>query len=282
MPVLCGSAFKNKGVQALLDAVVDYLPAPADRAAVNGVDAHGSPVTRARRTRHRSRRSRSRSPPIPSWVISTFFRVYSGVLASGDAIHNPHKNASERIGRLVQMHANEHSEIDEVRAGDIAAAVGLEEVTTGDSLSDPSNRIKLEGMEFPEPVIAVAVEPKTDADRAKMGVALANLTREDPTFRVGTDHESGQTIIRGMGELHLEVLVERMKREFKVEANVGKPQVAYRETIRAGVEQEGKFTRQIGGTRLSSATCGSGSSRCLRAGLRVRRRDRAAAPCRAS
>jgi elongation factor G len=247
VPVLCGSAFKNKGVQALLDAVVDYLPAPADRAAVKGVDAHGNPVTRAPADDVPFAALAFKIATDPVVGNLTFFRVYSGVLAAGDAIHNPHKNASERIGRLVQMHANEHSEIDEVRAGDIAAAVGLEEVTTGDSLSDPNHRIKLEGMEFPEPVIAVAVEPKTDADRAKMGVALANLTREDPTFRVGTDQESGQTIIRGMGELHLEVLVERMKREFQVEANVGKPQVAYRETIRAGVELEGKFTRQTAG-----------------------------------
>jgi elongation factor G len=244
VPVLCGSAFKNKGVQALLDAVVDYLPAPSDRAAVKGVDAHGNAATRAPSDDVPFAALAFKIATDPAVGNLTFFRVYSGVLAAGDAIHNPHKNASERIGRLVQMHANERFEIAEVRAGDIAAAVGLEEVTTGDSLSDPQSPIKLEGMDFPEPVIAVAVEPKTDADRAKLGVALGNLTREDPTFRVGTDQESGQTIIRGMGELHLEVLVERMKREFKVEANVGKPQVAYRETVRAGVEQEGKFTRQ--------------------------------------
>jgi len=220
------------------------LPAPSDRAAVEGVDAQG----------HRVVRSPSDDAPFAALAFKiqtdpavgnlTFFRVYSGVLCTGDAIHNPHKNASEHIGRLVQMHANERFEIGEVRAGDIAAAVDLEDVTTGDSLSAPSDVIALEGMEFPEPVVAVAVEPKTDADRAKMILALGNLTREDPTFRVGVDQESGQTIIRGMGELHLEVIVERMKREFKVEANVGKPQVAYRETIRASVEQEGKFSRQ--------------------------------------
>jgi elongation factor G len=244
VPVLCGSAFRNKGVQALLDAVVDYLPAPSDRAAVRGVDASGTAVTR----------TPSDDAPFAALAFKiatdsalgnlTFFRVYSGVLATGDAILNPRTNVSERVGRLVQMHANERSEIGEVRAGDIAAAVGFEEATTGDSLCDPAGAIKLEGMEFPDPVVSVAVEPKTDADRAKLAAALRNLTREDPTLRVGTDQESGQTILSGMGELHLEVVVERMKREFNVETNVGKPQVAYRETIRAGVEQEGKFTRQ--------------------------------------
>jgi elongation factor G len=247
VPVLCGSAFKNKGVQALLDAVVDYLPAPSDRPAVKGVDGNGRPAERAP----------SDDAPFAALAFKiatdasvghlTFFRVYSGVLKTGDAIYNAHKNGGERVGRLVQMHANEHLEIDEVRAGDIAAAVGLEEVTTGDSLSDPESPIKLERMEFPEPVIAVAVEPRTDADRLRMSAALTSLSREDPTLRVGTDHESGQTIMRGMGELHLEVLIERMKREFDVEANVGKPQVAYRETIRLGVEQEGKFARAAAG-----------------------------------
>jgi elongation factor G len=247
VPVLCGSAFKNKGVQALLDAVVDYLPAPSDRADVKGSDADGRPVTRAPSDDAPFAALAFKIATDPVVGNLTFFRVYSGVLAAGDAICNPRTSASKRIGRLVQMHANERFDIEEVRAGDIAAAVGFEEGTTGDSLCDPASPIRLEGMEFPEPVVAVAVEPRTDADRARMSAALAGLTREDPTLRVGTDQESGQTIIRGMGELHLEVVVERMKREFKVEANVGKPQVAYRETIRTSVEQEGKFTRQIAG-----------------------------------
>jgi elongation factor G len=247
VPVLCGSAFKNKGVQAVLDAVVDYLPAPSDRPPVRGFlenHAEGS-------------RSASDDAPFSALAFKiatdpfvgnlTFFRVYSGVLSSGDTVYNPIKDRKERIGRLLQMHANERHEIKEVRAGDIAAAVGLKDVTTGDSLTDPDNVITLEKMEFPEPVIAVAVEPKTKADQEKMGVALGKLAREDPSFRVRTDEESGQTIISGMGELHLEIIVDRMKREFKVEANVGKPQVAYRETIRAAVEQEGKFVRQSGG-----------------------------------
>ncbi len=247
VPVLCGSAFKNKGVQALLDAVVDYLPAPSDRAPVRGVAKDGGAATRAPSDDVPFAALAFKIAADPAVGHLTFFRVYSGVLRAGDAIHEPHGSGSGRVGRLVQMHANERFEIDEVRAGDIAAAVGLEDVTTGDSLSDPDNVIKLEGMEFPEPVIAVAVEPKTEADRERMAVALGNLTREDPTLRVGADPESGQTIIRGMGELHLEVIVERMKREFKVEASVGKPQVAYRETIRVGTEQEGKFTRATAG-----------------------------------
>jgi elongation factor G len=247
VPVLCGSAFRNKGVQALLDAVVDYLPAPSDRAALRGVDANGKAVARTPADDVPFAALAFKIATDPALGNLTFFRVYSGVLTTGDAILNPRTNAAERVGRLVQMHANERSEIGEVRAGDIAAAVGFEEATTGDSLCDPASAIKLEGMEFPDPVVAVAVEPKTDADRAKLVVALRNLTREDPTLRVGTDQESGQTILSGMGELHLEVVVERMKREFNVEANVGKPQVAYRETIRTGVEQEGKFTRQAAG-----------------------------------
>ena len=264
VPVLCGSAFKNKGVQALLDAVVDYLPAPSDRAPVKGVAKDGGAATRDPSDDVPFAALAFKIAADPAVGHLTFFRVYSGVLRAGDAIHEPHGSGSGRVGRLVQMHANERFEIDEVRAGDIAAAVGLEDVTTGDSLSDPDNVIKLEGMEFPEPVIAVAVEPKTEADRERMAVALGNLAREDPTLRVGADPESGQTIIRGMGELHLEVIVERMKREFKVEASVGKPQVAYRETIRVGTEQEGKFTRAAAAT-VSSVTCGSRSSRAARA-----------------
>jgi elongation factor G len=247
VPVLCGSAFKNKGVQALLDAVVDYLPAPSDRAAVKGVDAEGNSVARTPSDDQPFAALAFKIATDPVVGNLTYLRVYSGVLSAGDAVANPRTQRHERIGRLVQMHANERLEIDEVRAGDIAAAVGFEEGTTGDSLCDPGNAIKLEGMEFPEPVVAVAVEPKTDADRVLMGAALRNLTREDPTLRVGTDQETGQTILSGMGELHLEVVVERMKREFKVETNVGKPQVAYRETVRAGVEQEGKFARAAGG-----------------------------------
>jgi elongation factor G len=247
VPVLCGSAFKNKGVQALLDAVVDYLPAPSDRAAVRGVDANGKTVTRTPSDEAPFAALAFKIATDPALGNLTFFRVYSGVLATGDAILNPRTKVSEQVGRLVQMHANERSEIGEVRAGDIAAAVNFEEGTTGDSLCDPVSAIRLEGMEFPDPVVAVAVEPKTDADRAMLAAALRNLTREDPTLRIGTDPESGQTILSGMGELHLEVVVERMKREFKVETNVGKPQVAYRETIRLGVEQEGKFTRQVAG-----------------------------------
>ena len=247
VPVLCGSAFKNKGVQAVLDAVVDYLPAPSDRPPVKGF------------LEDKSEGSRAASDDAPFSALAfkiatdpfvgnlTFFRVYSGVLTSGDTVFNPIKEKKERIGRLLQMHANERNEIKEVRAGDIAAAVGLKDVTTGDSLTDPDNVITLEKMEFPEPVISVAVEPRTKADQERMGMALGKLAREDPSFRVRTDEESGQTIISGMGELHLEIIVDRMKREFKVEANVGKPQVAYRETIRLGVEQEGKFVRQSGG-----------------------------------
>jgi elongation factor G len=247
VPVLCGSAFKNKGVQAVLDAVIDYLPSPADRPPIKGILENGS----------EDRRGSSDDAPFAAlaFKIATdpfvgnlaFFRVYSGVLNSGDTVYNPVKSGRERIGRLLQMHANDRTEIKEVRAGDIAAAVGLKDVTTGDTLTDPKAIITLERMEFPEPVISVAVEPKTKADQEKMGLALSKLAREDPSFRVHTDEESVQTIISGMGELHLEIIVDRMKREFKVEANVGKPQVAYRETIRRAVEQEGKFVRQSGG-----------------------------------
>jgi elongation factor G len=244
---MCGSAFKNKGVQALLDAVIHFMPSPIDVPAIRGIledDTEGE-------------RHADDDEPFAALAFKiatdpfvgnlTFFRVYSGVLNSGDTIYNPIKSKKERVGRILQMHSNDRKEIKEVRAGDIAAAVGLKDVTTGDSLTDPKHIIMLERMEFPEPVISVAVEPRTVADQEKMGVALQKLAKEDPSFRVHTDEESGQTIISGMGELHLDIIVDRMKREFKVEANVGKPQVAYRETIRKSVKQEGKFIRQSGG-----------------------------------
>ena len=248
VPMLCGSAFKNKGVQAMLDAVIEFMPAPGDVEAIRGTLENGE----------EDRRIASDDAPFAALAFKiatdpyvgtlTFFRVYSGVLNSGDSVYNPVKDRKERIGRLLQMHANSREEIKEVRAGDIAAAVGIKDVTTGDTLCDLNNIITLERMDFPEPVIAVAVEPKTKADQEKMGIALSRLAAEDPSFRVSTDQESGQTIIAGMGELHLEIIVDRMKREFKVEANVGKPQVAYRETIRGTVEKvEGKFVRQSGG-----------------------------------
>jgi elongation factor G len=246
--VTCGSAFKNKGVQAMLDAVIEYLPAPTDVQAINGVLEDGET--------HAERHS-SDDEPFSALAFKiatdpfvgnlTFFRVYSGVVNSGDTVLNSVKDKRERFGRIVQMHANKREEIGEVRAGDIAAAIGLKDVTTGDTLCDQNKPIILERMDFPEPVISVAVEPKTKADQEKMGLALGRLAKEDPSFRVWTDEESGQTIIAGMGELHLEILVDRMRREFNVEANVGKPQVAYRETIRNTVEQEGKFVRQSGG-----------------------------------
>ncbi|MBI0027735.1 elongation factor G [Gilliamella apicola] len=245
--VTCGSAFKNKGVQFMLDAVIEYLPAPTDVPAIKGELANGEAAER----------HSSDDEPFSSLAFKiatdpfvgnlTFFRVYSGVVNSGDTVLNSVKDKKERFGRIVQMHANKREEIKEVRAGDIAAAIGLKDVTTGDTLCAESAPIILERMEFPEPVISVAVEPKTKADQEKMGLALGRLAQEDPSFRVHTDEESGQTIISGMGELHLEIIVDRMKREFKVEANVGKPQVAYRETIRNEVEQEGKFVRQSGG-----------------------------------
>src|ERR671914_2552106 len=245
--VLCGSAFKNKGVQALLDAVIEYLPSPVDVPPITGILEAGIPDQRiaADNAPYASLAFKIATDPFVGTL--TFFRVYSGILNSGDTVYNPIKGRKERIGRLLQMHANTREEIKEVRAGDIAAAVGLKEVTTGDTPCDINKVITLERMEFPDPVIAVAVEPKTKADQEKMGMALSKLAAEDPSFRVHTDEESGQTIISGMGELHLEIIVDRMKREFKVEANVGKPQVAYRETIRAKVEQEGKFVRQSGG-----------------------------------
>ncbi len=250
VPVFCGSAFKNKGVQAILDGIIDYMPSPADVHAIKGILDDGKDTE--------AERPATDDAPFAALAFKiatdpfvgnlTFFRVYSGVLNSGDTVYNPVKDKKDRIGRILQMHANSREEIKEVRAGDIAAAVGLKDVTTGDTLCDKDNVITLERMDFPEPVIAVAVEPKTKADQEKMGIALGKLAHEDPSFRVSTDEESGQTIIAGMGELHLEIIVERMKREFSVEANVGKPQVAYRETIRKVVEKvEGKFVRQSGG-----------------------------------
>jgi len=250
VPVFCGSAFKNKGVQTMLDAVIEYMPSPIDVPAITGILDD----------KDESEGERQAADDVPFAALAfkiatdpfvgtlTFFRAYSGILKSGDSVFNPVKGKKERIGRLLQMHANSREELNEVCAGDIAAAVGLKDVTTGDTLCDVKNVITLERMEFPEPVIAVAVEPKTKPDQEKMGIALSKLAQEDPSFRVHTDEESGQTIISGMGELHLEIIIDRMKREFKVDANVGKPQVAYRETIRATLEKaEGKFVRQSGG-----------------------------------
>jgi elongation factor G len=247
VPMMCGSAFKNKGVQAMLDAVIEFMPSPLDVPAIVGIKDDES----------EDERHADDSEPFSALAFKiatdpfvgnlTFFRVYSGILNSGDTIFNPVKGKKERIGRILQMHANDRKEVKEVRAGDIAAAVGLKDVTTGDTLCDLTHKITLERMEFPEPVISVAVEPRTKPDQEKMGIAMQKLAKEDPSFRVHTDEESGQTIISGMGELHLDIIVDRMKREFNVEANVGKPQVAYRETIRKTVEQEGKFVRQSGG-----------------------------------
>ncbi len=245
--VTCGSAFKNKGVQAVLDAVIDYMPSPAEVADVRGQTEDGEEIARAPTDQAPFSALAFKILNDPFVGNLTFFRVYSGTLNSGDQLYVPNRSRKERIGRLLQMHASDRVEIKEVHAGDIAAAVGLKDVTTGDTLSDPDEVIVLEKMDFPEPVISVAVEPKTKADQEKMGVALQRLAKEDPSFRVSSDQESGQTIISGMGELHLEIIVDRMKREFKVEASVGKPQVAYRETIRKTVEQEGKFVRQTGG-----------------------------------
>ena len=247
VPVLCGSAFKNKGVQAVLDAVIEYLPSPSERPAIKGILENDS----------EAECESSDDAPFAALAFKiatdpfvgnlTFFRVYSGVLKSGDTIINTVRSRRERIGRILQMHANDREEVTEVRAGDIAAAVGLKDVTTGDSLTAPGRRIILERMEFPEPVISVAVEPRTKADQDRLGMALSKLAREDPSFRIHTDEESAQTIISGMGELHLEIIIDRLKREFRVEASVGRPQVAYRETISRVVEQEGKFVRQTGG-----------------------------------
>ncbi|MCP4877823.1 MAG: elongation factor G [Gammaproteobacteria bacterium] len=248
VPALCGSAFKNKGVQAMLDAVVRYMPSPLDVPAIKGINSEGE---------YEGERPADDNAPFAALAFKiatdpfvgnlTFFRVYSGVLKAGDAVYNSVRGKKERIGRVLQMHANSREELKEVRAGDIAAAVGLKDVGTGDTLCEFSDKIMLERMEFPDPVISVAVEPKTISDQEKMGIALGKLAREDPSFRVRTDEESGQTIISGMGELHLDIIVDRMKREFSVEANIGKPQVAFRETIRKTVEQEGKFVRQTGG-----------------------------------
>ncbi|OYQ73299.1 elongation factor G [Wohlfahrtiimonas sp. G9077] len=246
VPAMCGTAFKNKGVQCVLDNVIRYLPAPTDIEAINGALDNGEPAVR----------HSSDEEPFAGLAFKivndphgnlTFVRVYSGVVKNGDSVYNSVKGKRERIGRMYRMHSSNREEISEARAGDIVAFVGLKDVTTGDTLCDQQNLIVLERMEFPEPVISVAIEPKTKGDQEKMGIALSRLAQEDPSFRVSTDHESGQTIIGGMGELHLEVIVERMKREFKVECNVGAPQVAYRETIRKSVEQEGKFVRQSGG-----------------------------------
>ncbi|MDD9885798.1 MAG: elongation factor G [Gammaproteobacteria bacterium] len=249
VPVLCGSAFKNKGVQALLDAVIQFMPSPDDMPAIEGVAAREDEAAPSRKPSDDEPFSalafKIASDPFVGTL--TFFRVYSGVLRSGDTIFNPVRGRKERIGRILQMHSNSREEIKEVQAGDIAAAVGLKEAVTGDTLCDTASPILLESMSFPEPVISVAVEPKTRADQEKMGLALGKLAREDPSFRVQTDDETGQTIISGMGELHLEIIVDRLKREFSVEAGVGAPQVAYRETITKAVEQEGKFIRQTGG-----------------------------------
>ncbi len=249
VPCFCGSAFKNKGVQAMLDAIVEYMPSPADVPAITGVldDAAETVAARPPSDEQPFAALAFKIATDPFVGTLTFFRVYSGVVNSGDFVYNPGKSRKERFGRIVQMHANSREEIKEVRAGDIAAAVGLKDVTTGDTLCDLKQVITLERMEFPEPVISVAIEPKTKPDQEKMGVALGKLAQEDPSFRVHTDEESGQTIISGMGELHLDIIVDRMRREFKVEANVGAPQVAYRETIRKSVEAEGKFVRQSGG-----------------------------------
>jgi elongation factor G len=247
VPMLCGSAFKNKGVQAMLDAVIELLPSPIERPPVRGIDDDENEATRPSEDEAPFSALAFKIATDPFVGTLTFFRVYSGVLSSGDSIYNPVKSKRERVGRILQMHANTREEIKEVRAGDIAAAVGLKDVTTGDTLCSEKDVITLERMEFPEPVISVAVEPKTKGDQEKMGIALQKLAQEDPSFRVRTDEESGQTIISGMGELHLEIIVDRMRREFKVEANVGAPQVAYRETIRKSVEQEGRFVRQTGG-----------------------------------
>jgi elongation factor G len=245
--MLCGSAFKNKGVQAMLDAVIDYMPSPVDIPPVTGETETGKIVTRKADDSEPFAALAFKIMTDPYVGQLTFIRVYSGVLNSGDTVYNSVRGRKERIGRLLQMHANQREEIKEVRAGDIAAAVGLKEASTGETLCHPDKVITLERMVFPEPVISQAVEPKTKVDQEKMGVALHRLAQEDPSFRVHTDEESGQTIISGMGELHLEIIVDRMKREFGVEANVGKPQVAYREAIKKPVEVEGKFIKQSGG-----------------------------------
>jgi len=247
VPCLCGSAFKNKGVQALLDSIIELMPSPVDVPPIAGILENDEEGVRESSDEEPFAALAFKIATDPFVGTLTFFRVYSGVLNSGDTLYNPVKGKKERIGRILQMHANIRNEIKEVRAGDIAAAVGLKDVTTGDTLCDLKQVITLERMDFPEPVISVAVEPKTKSDQEKMGIALGKLAQEDPSFRVKTDEESGQTIISGMGELHLDILVDRMRREFGVEANVGRPQVAHRETIRKAVEAEGKFVKQTGG-----------------------------------
>ena len=247
VPVICGAAFKNKGIQALLDAVIEFLPSPVDKPAITGILEDGSQGTRRADDSENFSALAFKIANDPYVGNLTFFRVYSGVLHSGDTIYNPLKFQKERIGRILQMHANSREEIKEVRAGDIAAAVGLKNVTTGDTLSDQKNIITLEKIEFPDPVISVALEPKSTEDESKMSIGLQKLAKEDPSFKVATDEESGQTIISGMGELHLDIIVDRLSREFKVGANIGRPQVAYRETIRKSVNQEAKFVRQTGG-----------------------------------
>ncbi len=246
-PMLCGTAFKNKGVQRMLDAVIEFMPSPVEVAAITGTDEDGNEVIRKSSDDEKFSALAFKLMTDPFVGQLTFIRVYSGVLDSGDSVLNSIKDKKERIGRLLQMHANDRIEIKEVRAGDIAACVGLKDVTTGETLCSLDAPVILERMEFPDPVIHVAVEPKTKSDQEKMGIALSRLAQEDPSFRVRTDEESGQTIISGMGELHLEIIVDRMKREFNVEANVGAPQVAYREAVRSAVEQEGKFVKQSGG-----------------------------------
>ena len=247
VPVICGSAFKNKGIQAMLDAIIDFLPSPIDKPAITGILEDGSVSTRRADDSENFSALAFKIANDPYVGNLTFFRVYSGILNSGDTIYNPLKSQKERIGRILQMHANSREEIKEVRAGDIAAAVGLKNVTTGDTLADRKNIITLEKMEFPDPVISVALEPKSTEDESRMSIGLQKLAKEDPSFKVATDEESGQTIISGMGELHLDIIVDRLSREFKVGANVGRPQVAYRETIRKSVNQEAKFVRQTGG-----------------------------------
>ncbi|MCK5905256.1 MAG: elongation factor G, partial [Gammaproteobacteria bacterium] len=247
VPVICGSAFKNKGIQAMLDAVIEFLPSPLDKPAITGILEDGSKGIRRADDSENFSALAFKIANDPYVGNLTFFRVYSGVLRSGDTIYNPLKFQKERIGRILQMHSNSREEIKEVRAGDIAAAVGLKNVTTGDTLSDLKNIITLEKIEFPDPVISVALEPKSTEDESKMSIGLQKLAKEDPSFKVATDEESGQTIISGMGELHLDIIVDRLSREFKVGANIGRPQVAYRETIRKSVNQEAKFVRQTGG-----------------------------------
>ncbi|BBP42706.1 elongation factor G [Thiosulfativibrio zosterae] len=247
VPMFCGSAFKNKGVQTLLDGVIDYLPAPIDVPAIKGELEDGTPAERHSTDDEPFAALAFKIMTDPYVGTLTFMRVYSGFLAAGSPVYNSVKQKRERVGRMLQMHANSREEIKEVRAGEIACAVGLKDTTTGDTLCDPDNRIILERMDFPEPVISIAIEPKTKADQEKMGIALGKLAAEDPSFRVHTDEETGETIISGMGELHLDIIVDRMKREFSVEANIGAPQVSYRETIRTAVEAEGKFVRQSGG-----------------------------------